>query len=140
MMSETNQVVIPSGWCKGKLGPLGDLVPNKIALIDRSNILTFEARTGNPPVSGQVLTFELPGNIQSGSHEDWARLFGIYSYGGEHVEAWRGISGTIDLVINRTQQQFSATLDYKVLAPDGTEFYVNVDLGISGFNQLITPS
>jgi hypothetical protein len=139
-MIETDKIINASGWCNGELGPLGPLVPNKIMMIDHSGLLRFEAHTGNTPVSGQVVIFELPANIQTGKHDGYARAFGIHRYGGEAVENWRGVSGFIELIFNRAKQEFSATLDYVVRAPDQSEFTVNIELGILGFNQIIIPS
>ncbi|RON07328.1 hypothetical protein BK659_18785 [Pseudomonas brassicacearum] len=144
-MSENNasqlEVIInASGSCKGNLGPLGSLVPDGISMVERSGLLIFEASTGSPAVRRQTVVFELPGNIQSGSHDQWARWFAIYVYDGEQVKSWRGLEGAIDLVINSSKQEFSASLKYTVGAPDQSEFEVTVDLSISGFNKLITPS
>jgi hypothetical protein len=139
-MTEKDKIVNPGSWCKGDLGPLGPLVPNKIKMIDHSGLLIFEAHTGNPPVSGQIVTFELPGNIQTGTYSELARAFRIYGFGGEKVEIWGGISGTIELVVNRARQEFSATLEYVVRAPDLSQFNVAINLSVLGFNQVIIPS
>jgi hypothetical protein len=109
-------------------------------LAENSGLLRFEAHTGNQPVTLQVVTFELPANIQTGKHDGHARAFSIYRYGGEKVERWRGDSGFIDLVVDRAKQEFSAILDYAVRAPDQSKFNVTIELSILGFNQIIIPS
>jgi hypothetical protein len=138
-MSE-NKIVNPSGSCKGNLGLLGLFVPNEMTMTDQAGLLRFQAWTGKPTASGQLVAFELPANIQSGTHDEWARMFGIYRYGVGGVENWRGISGSIELVVNRVRQEFSALINYNVRAPDQSEFQVTVNLRVSGFNTIIIPS
>ncbi|KAB0494779.1 hypothetical protein [Pseudomonas vancouverensis] len=125
------------GWCRRYTDPV---TPNRMSMTQRNGLLVFEGYEDASQTSPRKLvSFDLAGDIQSGTYHEWAPRFSIYVYESPVIHI-RGVDGFIKLEINYAAQEFNCRLEYRVRAPDQTIFDVAMQVELVGFNQMIIPS